>query len=96
MSLSTASNPIHGLTAARNRRLVLYYDTTNTIVMKDSEGQPVGNSVMMNVARIITKSAWGKISDTVAEAGVDTDINPKPTWELVHSNLTWTKPEASL
>ena len=54
MSYSTASSPIHGVTAAQNRRLVLYYDTKNTIVMSDPEAQPAGNSVMMNIARIIT------------------------------------------
>ena len=42
---STMSSPIHGVTAARNRRLVLYYDTSNTIVMRDSEAEPKGNSV---------------------------------------------------
>jgi hypothetical protein len=70
------SSPIHGTTAARNRRLILYYDTTNTLVMKDSEVEPLGNSVQMNVARIITKSAWGRMTEP-ADVGVDTEIVPQ-------------------
>jgi len=74
---STMSSPVHGNTAARNRRLVLYYDTTDTLVMKDASIEP--KSVQMNVARLLTRSAWGRVTPA-EDGGVDSEIVPIPNW----------------
>ena len=90
---SSMSNPVYGNTAARNRRLVLYYDTTNTIVMKDTSTEP--KSVQMNVARLITRSAWGRVtSEEDGENGLDGEIAPN-NWQLAHDALSWAKPEVA-
>lgn len=61
----------------RNRRLVLHFDINNTILMKDSvKGL---SSIQLNVARIIAKSSWGKVSPPV-----ESDEKGLPTWSLVH------------
>jgi len=86
--MSSVSNP--GISIAkshREKRLVLHFDINNTIVMKDS-AKSLG-SVEMNVARIVAKSAWGKVVPPPDGA----DEKEKPKWEVVHNELAWTKPE---
>lgn len=53
--------------------------------MKDN-AKGIG-SVSANVCRIITKSAWGKVSPAV-----ETDAEGVPRWQLIHDQLSWTRP----
>lgn len=43
----------------------------------------------MSVARIICKSAWGKLNPAV-----ETDHNDIPSWQLAYDQLSWDKPDA--
>ena len=63
----------NGAGAARGRRIVLHFDINNTILMKDTAKGL--SSVQFNVARIITKSAWGKVNPPV-----ESDEKGLPTW----------------
>jgi len=60
---STFSSPgIVPSTAARNRRLVVYFDINNTIISKDPSAGIT--SVKVNVATNITKMAWGRVIES--------------------------------
>lgn len=44
-------------------------------------------SVQLNVARIISKSAWGKVTPPV-----ESDEKQLPNWQLAYDQLSWDKP----
>ena len=67
------------------RRLVLHFDLNNTILMQDMSK---GLNTIENVARIVCKSAWGRLISNKVK-------NEKTyTWELAHDQLTISKPES--
>jgi hypothetical protein len=69
------------------RRLVLHMDINNTILMSD---RAKGLGTDQNLARIVCKSAWGRLHETVdSETKVKTH-----TWELAHDQLTFSEPES--
>ena len=59
----------------RNRRLVLYFDVNYTILMRDSVMHGNMNSTQLNVARVIARSAWGRVNPPV-----ESDAAGLPTW----------------
>jgi hypothetical protein len=65
---------------------VLHFDINNTILMRDAAKGL--NCVQYNVARIITKSAWGKVNPPV-----ESDEKGLPTWQIGHDQLSWSYPE---
>ena len=66
------------------RRLVLHFDLNNTILMSDPSK---GLNTVDNVARIVTKSAWGRLSSRKED-------NEKVwMWELAHDQLIFAEPE---
>jgi len=73
----------------RGRRLVLHFDINNTILMKDTSKNL--KSVQINVARIIAKSSWGRVTPSA-----ESDHNQGGNWALLHDQLAWTKPDISL
>lgn len=74
---------MESVTAAK-RRLVLHFDVNNTILMSDlAKGLPTEQ----NLARIVCKSAWGRLTHT------PNNEERKHTWELVHDQLTFVEPE---
>ena len=80
----THSTPV--IRDIRQPRLVLYFDINNTIIMKD-QAKAI-KSVELNVARIVAKSVWGKVTAAAEETEV-------ATWELVYGELSWSKPETA-
>lgn len=67
------------------RRLVLHFDLNNTILMQDMSK---GLNTIENVARIVCKSAWGRLISNKLK-------NEKTyTWELAHDQLTFSKPDS--
>jgi len=77
------SNP--NVQGQRQSRLVLHFDINNTILMKDpAKGL---NSVQMNVARIVCKCAWGKVTPPN-----ESDASELPVWTFVHDQLSWSRP----
>ena len=58
------------------RRIVLHFDLNNTIIMKDPAK---GLSVQMNTARIVCKSAWGRIATRPGN-----DDQEEKYWQLAH------------
>mmetsp|Transcript_42670 Transcript_42670/g.65453 ORF Transcript_42670/g.65453 Transcript_42670/m.65453 type:complete len:129 (+) Transcript_42670:35-421(+) len=73
----------------RGRRLVLHFDINNTILMKDTSKSI--KSIQMNVARVICKSAWGKVTPPT-----ETDHSEVGNWTLLYDQLAWTKPDVAL
>lgn len=68
------------------RRLVLHFDLNNTLLMFDNS-KNLG--VVDNVARIVCKSAWGRLS-------CKKENNAKAySWELAHDQLTFSKPDSA-
>lgn len=68
------------------RRLVLHFDLNNTLLMFDNS-KNLG--VVDNVARIVCKSAWGRLS-------CKKENNSKTySWELAHDQLTFSKPDSA-
>lgn len=61
------------INGVRSRRLVLHFDVNNTILMKDTAKGLT--SIQFNVARIIAKSAWGKLSPPS-----ESDEKQVPNW----------------
>jgi hypothetical protein len=45
------------------------------------------SSVQMNIARVISKSAWGRVTPPV-----ESDASEVPQWHLVHDQLSWSRP----
>ncbi len=66
------------MSVTAKRRLVLHFDLNNTILMQD---RSKGLNTVDNIARIICKSAWGRMSLNKADKTY--------TWELCHDALTF-------
>lgn len=64
------------------RRLVLHFDINNTVLMSNKDKNM---STADNVARIVCKSAWGRLTVPAKDQ--------QYIWELVHDQLSYCKPE---
>lgn len=75
-------------TVTPKRRLVLHMDINNTILMSD---RAKGLGTDQNLARIVCKSAWGRLHSTL-----NSETKEKThTWELAHDQLTFSEPASA-